>query len=90
MAYAEQVTTPGLSQGIIANLLEWTRRAGTRSPVMNIPAGRQADTALDPDVAIDTAARREFSEYGTSHAVAQGSQARLHRIAESIASTLPR
>ena len=90
MSYAERITNSDLSSGSFGKLLTWTLQAVKRSPAKNSPAADDLPTALDRVTAIDVAVTRESAEYKTANATSQGSQARLHKIAESIAAALPR
>ena len=90
MAYAEQITLAKPSKSIVARLLDWATRTGKAAPAATDPADQDHAADLDIDVAVDIAAARRFSGYRSAAGASRGSDARLHGIAASIASTLPR
>ncbi len=90
MSYAEQISFPYPSRGIIGKLAQWARQTGKQAPVDEQPEDAEATGAINTDVAVDIAAGRQFSGYRTPAGISRGSVRRLHGIAEGISSTLPR
>ena len=98
MSCAEQIIgkchAPGmftrLLSGISARLNESRGTVGRKAPAGAPSAAEQHAGAIDTATAVDIGLGRRFSGYRSHATVERGSGARLHRIAGSISSTLPR
>lgn len=84
MACSEQFLGTGIQADIVRRILDAVLpHDGSAARRSLRQAGRHPGGSLDAGILRDLGARREYQDYAASAAVSDGSDRRLHRIAEA-------